>query len=106
MGPRKTAARLFTDMTVVIWTANLLLDIGLALRRLNLMTQRKTADENGSQRDVFKKELIKIAAASCDLANAIHWFPMENFLWSGKLKQSTVGLFGTISSLLMLKQII
>ena len=39
-----------------------------------------------------------------DLIIAIHWLPGQ-FLWSGKLNDTMVGLCGTLSSILMLRKV-
>ena len=50
--------------------------------------------------DLFESRLSLIQAAS-DFMNAINWFP-PGFLWAGKWSRSWSGLFGIISTSIML----
>lgn len=74
------------------WTASLCLNLILSFKRL-FKTQNR------------KEEIFSIIRASCDLINAIHW-SQNDILWAGKLPEFFVGLFGTISSVILLKQAI
>ena len=48
---------------------------------------------------------LSLLQSLSDLMNAINWMP-EGFLWSGKLSNFWVGLFGMISSLIGLYKIL
>ena len=50
-------------------------------------------------------ELFSLVKCSADILNAVNWLP-KGFLWSGKFNTFATGLFGLISSLVGLAQMI
>lgn len=74
------------DKTTKIWLLSLLLNLILEIRRYNV-------------KDITRN--------LCDIINAINWLPKESgLLWAGKLGNATCGSLGTISSLILLNEVI
>lgn len=56
-------------------------------------------------KQLFLQASLSLVQSGCDLMNAVHWMP-PGFLWAGKLPTVWVGVFGTLSSLVGLYQIL
>ncbi|XP_071788313.1 peroxisomal membrane protein 11C-like [Asterias amurensis] len=52
-----------------------------------------------------KTQILEVIKNVADLCNAVHWLP-SGLLWGGQFSNTTVGFFGTISSVLLLRNII
>ncbi|XP_787142.3 peroxisomal membrane protein 11C [Strongylocentrotus purpuratus] len=74
-------------------------------RKIAFLQAKSSQDGNVLRASDLTKEQTRIVlgmlADGCDMCNAIHWMP-AGFLWSNKLPNRWVGLFGTISSLIKL----
>lgn len=64
-----------------------------------------TATRQRVLKQLFLQASLGLVQSVCDLMNAVHWMP-SGFLWAGKLPTAWVGVFGTLSSLVGLYQIL
>ncbi|XP_072294622.1 peroxisomal membrane protein 11C [Eucyclogobius newberryi] len=91
-----------------LWGASLLLATLRSLRVLVLLKKKLQKCEEdrsrvaGLHRQV-QAELLSVLSSAADLCNAVHWMP-PGFLWAGRFPDWTVGLMGTISSVIGLMQ--
>lgn len=98
-------------LSCVLWGASLLLGILRSLRVLVLLKKKlkkceKSQDGHSTRSDLHRQlrsELLSVISSSADLSNAVHWMP-PGFLWAGRFPEWTVGLMGTISSVIGLIQ--
>uniref|UniRef100_T1ISQ4 Peroxisomal membrane protein 11C n=1 Tax=Strigamia maritima TaxID=126957 RepID=T1ISQ4_STRMM len=87
----------------ILWGISLYLGIIRAFRYLRIQQQKRrkclTLSEKENIYELF--EILTIIQNCFDLCNAIHWLP-KGFLWSQQLQQWQVGLFGVMSSVIIL----
>ncbi|KAK7889112.1 hypothetical protein WMY93_024672 [Mugilogobius chulae] len=98
-------------LSTALWGTSLLLGILKSLRVLVLLKKKlkkcSRSEEDRSRvtdlRRQVQSELLSLLSSAADLSNAVHWMP-EGFLWAGRFPVWTVGLMGTISSVIGLIQ--
>lgn len=116
-----TDSKKWWGIGIMIWATSLFAEIlkqivGIAIIRKKLQKLKKqqyleSSDESGDEPsasteskallvDLFESRLSLIQSAS-DFMNAINWLP-PGFLWAGKWSRSWSGLFGIISTSIML----
>ncbi|XP_064644941.1 peroxisomal membrane protein 11C-like [Lineus longissimus] len=96
-----------------LWTGivrSLLMIYSMRLVRAKLIKQKKYGALDGSEENMNRHlaelihkeriEVLLLVQRISDLLNAIHWMP-EGFLWAQKLSKTWSGLFGLISSSVM-----
>ncbi|CAL9695094.1 unnamed protein product [Knipowitschia caucasica] len=93
-----------------LWGTSLLLGILRSLRVLLLLktklcreTSSLCAEERSRLQSQLRSELLSVVSNAADLFNAVHWMP-PGFLWAGRFPDWTVGLLGSISSVIGLIQ--
>ncbi|KAJ8311771.1 hypothetical protein KUTeg_011126 [Tegillarca granosa] len=114
--------------SLVIWAVSLAFEILKNIVRIfqikrklhTLYKQKRLETEEGRNEITEQSELIKtqmyqqkaemrtsyltLIQSLSDFMNAINWMP-PGFLWAGKLSKARSGMFGTISSLIMLYKV-
>ncbi|KAJ0032701.1 hypothetical protein NQD34_002782 [Periophthalmus magnuspinnatus] len=94
-------------LSTVLWGTSLLLSILRSVRVVVLLKRKLQKCDRGEEdrsrvpglcRQV-KVELLSMVSNAADLCNAVHWMP-PGFLWAGRFPEWTVGLMGTISSVI------
>uniref|UniRef100_A0AAV2KSW9 Amyloid-beta A4 precursor protein-binding family A member 3 n=1 Tax=Knipowitschia caucasica TaxID=637954 RepID=A0AAV2KSW9_KNICA len=62
-------------------------------------TSSLCAEERSRLQSQLRSELLSVVSNAADLFNAVHWMP-PGFLWAGRFPDWTVGLLGSISSVI------
>ncbi|NXE07152.1 PX11C protein, partial [Lophotis ruficrista] len=105
----RVSSQKWWTLSTALWAFSLLLGILRSLRilsQLRKLKQQKRTASPPSRKETkaqVKAEVLSILTDAADLANAIHWLP-AGFLWAGRLPPWSVGLLGTISSLIGIYQ--
>ncbi|KAM6041629.1 peroxisomal membrane protein 11C [Chlamydotis macqueenii] len=106
----RVSSQKWWTLSTALWAFSLLLGILRSLRILfrlrRKLQQHKRASPPLSRKETkarVQAEVLSILTDAADLANAIHWLP-AGFLWAGRLPAWSVGLLGTISSLIGIYQ--
>lgn len=98
-------------LSSVLWASSLLLSLLRSIRVLQLLQKKLKKcekSEDGRNEAVRLRrracsELLSALSSAADLCNAVHWLP-PGFLWAGRFPDWTVGLMGTVSSVIGLIQ--
>ncbi|KFP37909.1 Peroxisomal membrane protein 11C, partial [Chlamydotis macqueenii] len=106
----RVSSQKWWTLSTALWAFSLLLGLLRSLRILfrlrRKLQQHKRASPPLSRKETkarVQAEVLSILTDAADLANAIHWLP-AGFLWAGRLPAWSVGLLGTISSLIGIYQ--
>lgn len=111
MGFSGKDARIWSERNNYCWALSLELNVISALRSLWILrgeekrVKAKFSDDFGEVLELKRKQRIQVLSlcqASLDLCNALNWMPPEKSFLSGQLATWQVGLFGTLSTILMI----